>query len=52
MESAPKAKALHETKTESRPTISLQRVLVTGPDTTTFTGWGPKVNGLGSILKN
>lgn len=40
-------------KTETaRPTISLQSVIVTGPDTSAFSGWGPKVAGIGSMLKN
>jgi hypothetical protein len=35
-----------------RPTIALQSVIVTGPDTTAFSGWGPKVSGVGNIFKN
>lgn len=29
----------------ARPTISLRSVIVTAPDTTAFSGWGPKVAG-------
>jgi hypothetical protein len=36
----------------ARPTITLQSVLVTAPDTAAFSGWGPKVSGVGNILKN
>jgi hypothetical protein len=36
----------------ARPTISLQSVLVTAPDTASFSGWGPKVSGIGNLLKN
>ncbi len=35
-----------------RPTIALQNVIVTAPDTAAFSGWGPKVAGAGSIVKN
>ena len=38
--------------TEARPTITLERVMSNGPDTSSFGGWGPKVTGLGSMLKN
>jgi len=38
-----------ENKTESRPTIALQHVIATG--TGSFSGWGPKVNGSGNVLK-
>jgi len=36
----------------ARPTISLQSVMVTGPNTAAFSGWGPNVSGVGTILKN
>jgi hypothetical protein len=52
----PAAKAQANTQappTETpRPTITLQSVMVTGPDTAAFSGWGPKVTGVGNILKN
>jgi hypothetical protein len=51
MEPGTKAQEKPETNTEARPTISLQSVIVSGPDTSTFGGWGPKVNGLGNFLK-
>jgi hypothetical protein len=41
-----------KSSTEARPTITLQSVIVTGPDTAAFSGWGPKVAGAGSILKS
>ena len=34
-----------------RPTIPLQTVMIS-TDTTAFSGWGPKVSGVGNILKN
>jgi hypothetical protein len=37
---------------ESRPTITLSRVISNGPDTASFSGWGPKVSGVGNLLKN
>lgn len=54
MNAAEKAQAKPQNqKTEAaRPTITLQSVLVTGPDTAAFGGWGPKVTGIGTILKN
>ena len=54
MNAADKAQAnLQTEKTEAaRPTITLQSVLVTGPDTASFGGWGPKVTGIGTILKS
>lgn len=52
----PAAKAQAKPKAQNtetaRPTISLQSVMVTGPDTAAFSGWGPKVTGLGNVLKN
>jgi hypothetical protein len=36
---------------QARPTISLARVMTTGPDTSAFSGWGPKVSA-GNFLKN
>ncbi len=36
----------------ARPTITLQNVMVTGPDTSAFSGWGPKVTGVANVLKN
>jgi hypothetical protein len=38
-------------ESQARPTISLARVMTTGPDTSAFSGWGPKVSA-GNILKN
>lgn len=38
-------------ESQARPTISLERVMTTGPDTAAFSGWGPKVIA-GNILKN
>jgi hypothetical protein len=37
-------------ESQARPTISLARVITTVPDTTAFSGWGPKVSA-GNILK-
>jgi hypothetical protein len=37
-------------QSQARPTISLARVITTGPDTASFRGWGPKVIA-GNILK-
>jgi hypothetical protein len=37
-------------QSQARPTISLARVITTGPDTASFSGWGPKVIA-GNILK-
>lgn len=37
---------------EARPTITLQSVVSNGPNTASFGGWGPKVSGVGTILKN
>lgn len=37
---------------EARPTITLDRVIASGPDTASFGGWGPKVAGFGQILKS
>jgi hypothetical protein len=39
-------------KIESRPTITLSHVISNGPDTASFSGWGPKVSGVGNLLKN
>ncbi len=40
-------------KTEdARPTITLRNVMANGPDTAAFSGWGPRVNSLGAMLKN
>jgi|GEM_PF-4028992 len=36
----------------ARPTITLQSVMVTVPDSASFSGWGPKVSGIGNVLKN
>ncbi len=54
MKPAAKAQAKPQTaQTETaRPTISLQSVMVTGPNTSAFSGWGPKVSGVGNVLKN
>ena len=38
-------------KETARPTIALQTVIVSA-DSTAFSGWGPKVSGVGNILKN
>jgi hypothetical protein len=37
---------------DPRPTITISRIILNGPDTTAFSGWGPKVSGVGNILKN
>lgn len=37
---------------EARPTITLQSVVLNGPNTASFSGWGPNVTGVGTILKN
>ena len=37
---------------DSRPTITIARIMLNGPDTSAFSGWGPKVSGTGSLLKN
>jgi hypothetical protein len=36
---------------QARPTISIAQVITTGPDTSSFSGWGPKVTP-GNLLKN
>jgi hypothetical protein len=41
-----------ESSAEARPTITLQNVIVTGPDTAAFSGWGPRVAGMGAMLKS
>jgi len=46
------AKAQAQEAETARPTITLQSVMVTGPDTSAFGGWGPRVIGIGNILKN
>lgn len=52
MKAAAKAQANPQTNQDAvRPTITLQSVMVTGPDTASFSGWGPKVTGVSSILK-
>ena len=50
---AAKTQANSETEnTDSRPTISIARIMLNGPDTASFSGWGPKVSGVGNLLKN
>jgi hypothetical protein len=46
------AKTQATEKTEARPTITLASVVLNGPNTSAFSGWGPKVSGVGNILKN
>jgi hypothetical protein len=48
---AAKQQAKLQEEPQARPTISLARVVTTGPDTTAFAGWGPKVSA-GNLLKN
>jgi len=43
--------AIKVEESQARPTISLARVLTTGPDTAAFSGWGPKVSA-GNMLKH
>jgi hypothetical protein len=38
--------------TDARPTITLASVMLNGPNTSSFSGWGPKVSGVGNVLKN
>ncbi|HEV3152433.1 MAG TPA: hypothetical protein VGZ02_01365 [Candidatus Baltobacteraceae bacterium] len=53
MKPAANAKANVQTQeSDLRPTITIARVMLNGPDTTAFSGWGPKVSGVGNILKN
>lgn len=47
----PQATTQNPSTEAARPTITLQSVFVTGPDTAAFSGWGPKVTGMG-VLKN
>ncbi|HEY9179643.1 MAG TPA: hypothetical protein VIO32_02925 [Candidatus Baltobacteraceae bacterium] len=51
MKTAAKQQAQLQEKPQARPTISLTRVVSVGPDTSAFSGWGPKVTA-GNILKN
>jgi hypothetical protein len=51
VKSAAKQQAKIQEEQQARPTISLARVITTAADTSTFSGWGPKVNA-GNILKN
>jgi hypothetical protein len=37
---------------DARPTITLASVVLNGPNTASFAGWGPKVSGVGNLLKN
>ena len=46
----PHAKPQTKEAEATRPTIALQSVIAT--DTASFSGWGPKVTGLGNVLKN
>ena len=53
MNTAANTQAKLETETdEARPTITIARIMLNGPDTSSFSGWGPKVSGVGNILKN
>jgi hypothetical protein len=51
VKSAAKQQAKTQEQSQARPTISLARVMTTGPDTSAFSGWGPKVS-VGNLLKN
>jgi hypothetical protein len=51
VKSAAKQQAKIQEEPQARPTISLSRVITTAADTSTFSGWGPKVNA-GNLLKN
>jgi hypothetical protein len=46
----PQAKPQEVRTDGARPTISLNTVIAT--NTGSFSGWGPKVNGSGQLLKN
>jgi hypothetical protein len=52
MNTADRAKKNLPTTETVRPTITLQNVMVTVPSTASFSGWGPKVSGVGNVLKN
>ncbi|HZT14045.1 MAG TPA: hypothetical protein VFA29_14695 [Candidatus Baltobacteraceae bacterium] len=53
MKPAASAKAnVQDQKDDSRPTIAISSIVLNGPDTTAFSGWGPKVTGIGNLLKN
>ncbi len=41
-----------QTDADTRPTITIARVMSNTPDTASFSGWGPKVSGVGNLLKN
>jgi hypothetical protein len=50
---AAKAQANTQVQTpDARPTITLQSVVLNTPNSASFGGWGPKVSGVGNILKN
>ena len=52
MKPAANAKANVQNQETARPTISIERIVLNGPDTSAFSGWGPKVSGVGAILKH
>lgn len=53
VKSAAKSQATNQVQTtDARPTITLASVVLNGPNTSSFSGWGPKVSGVGNLLKN
>ncbi len=48
----PQAKIKEPQPEAPRPTITLENAMLTGPDTSAFSGWGPKVAGAGIVLKS
>jgi hypothetical protein len=49
---AAKTQATKNQNSDARPTITLASVVSNGPNTASFSGWGPKVSGVGNVLKN
>lgn len=52
MKPAAKTQANKNQNSDARPTITLASVVSNGPNTASFGGWGPKVSGVGNLLKN
>jgi hypothetical protein len=52
MKEKPQAKQPAQENENARPTITLRNIIVTGPDTSAFSGWGPRVAGSSTLLKN